>query len=531
MSPRSGHSAPVEPGGPGEAPPSARSVRAFIRSRARTPSTVLDRYVTLFGLALLAAVVGKPVSSAIASMAGQAEIAHVGAGMALIVLAFASSIAAARAAGPVMVPAADAAWLLLSPLDRRGVLGRTVRVLLLIAVVAGMALGLGLLAVLGAPDQLAWRLVGAMVLGVSASLGTLAMAVLAQVSQTWSGWLTATLVVLLAVAVLAASGTARSVLTAVAGAPLSVVAAVAVGSTMAASLLVRRAWATLDRIPTRIILATSTRAGHMATAAVALDPGALTWIAEDNHWRARKLRSKAWPSLPAPFALAWQDWRRAARRPGRLAAVFAATALPAVLAQAGNAGAAGVSVLAGALWVAAANTSGARRDGDNPSLMRLMGVGPRAAMAARALLPTLLCGSWTAAALAGLTMVGGLPAGAWWLFGPLISPAVAAAGLRMARRRPVDHSMPVIDTAGGPIPTGPLIWALTGPDLALIGCLPLIAALTTRPAGLAELLGAQAVLGVAVLAGYLTRVRPVGIRNRLVGDERRMSFVRRPRSG
>ncbi|MEU4230761.1 DUF6297 family protein [Nonomuraea sp. NPDC026600] len=496
---------------PGE--PSARSVRAFVRSRTRGPSTLLDRYVAMFGLAMVAAVAGRPVSSAIAGMAGQAGAAHVGAGMALIVLAFAGVVAAARAGGPVVLSAADAAWLLLSPLDRRGVLGRTARVLLLVAIVAGVALGLGLLAVLGAPDQLIWRLAGAMVLGVSASVGAMAMAVLAQLSQTWNAWLSAALVVLLAMAVLAASGTARSVLAAVAGAPLSAVSAVAVGSATVATLLVRRAWTTLDRIPARSILATSTRAGHVAAAAVVVDPGALTWIAEDNHWRARKLRSRAWPSLPAPFALAWQDWRRAARRPGRLAAVFAATALPAVLAQAGNTGAAEVSVLAGALWVAAANTSGARRDGDNPSLMRLMGVGPRAAMAARALLPALLCGAWTAAALAGLAMVGGLPAGAWWLFGPLISPAVAAAGLRMARRRPVDHSMPVIDTPGGAIPTGPLIWALTGPDLALIGCLPLIAALTTRPAGLAEFLGAQAVLGVAVLAGYLVRVRSVDNRN------------------
>src|SRR5690606_36986124 len=41
-----------------------------------------------------------------------------------------------------------------------------------------------------------------------------------------------------------------------------------------------------------------------------------------------------WPSLPAPLALAWQDWRRLARRPGRLALIAATTALPALLTQA-----------------------------------------------------------------------------------------------------------------------------------------------------------------------------------------------------
>jgi hypothetical protein len=66
----------------------------------------------------------------------------------------------------------------------------------------------------------------------------------------------------------------------------------------------------------------------------------------------------------------------------------------------------------------------------------------------------------------------------------------------MVRGRPIDYSIPVIDIAGGPNPTGSLIWALTGADLALIYCLPAIAALATRPGNLAAFLAAQAMLGV-----------------------------------
>ncbi|OPG04584.1 hypothetical protein B1L11_37450, partial [Microbispora sp. GKU 823] len=79
-----------------------------------------------------------------------------------------------------------------------------------------------------------------------------------------------------------------------------------------------------------------------------------------------------------------------------------------------------------------------------------------------------------------LQAAGTLPAGAWWALGPAAAPALAAGALRMARRRPVDHSMPVIDTPGGAVPTGPLIWAATGVDLALLGSLPALAALASR---------------------------------------------------
>jgi hypothetical protein len=457
-------------------------------------------------LALLAAVLGRPVREAVEGLAGQADLTRLGPGLALLALSLAVGLAAARALGPVTLPAADAAWLVLTPLDRRAVLSRSARVLAMVALVAGGLLGLGLIAVLGAPDQLVWRLVGAMVLGLSASAGGMALAVLGQASQTWHAWLSVALAVLLVVAVVAAFGPVRAPLAAVAGAPVTALAAAAAGATLFAALLVRRAWVMLGRMPAGPLLAASTRAGQVATAAVVLDPGALAWIAEDNHWRGRKLRSARWPSMPAPLAMAWPDWLRLVRRPGRLALVAASAALPAVLAQAGGGGAlVGVSVLAGGLAVAATGVSGARRDQDNPALARLHGVGTRQTLLARALLPALLSGGWIAAALTAAESGG---VGALWLVGPLVAPALAAAALRMAKRAPVDHSMPVIDTPGGAIPTGPLLWALTGVDLALLGCLPAFVALTAPPADLTALLAAQALTGAAVLIAYVLRARP-----------------------
>ncbi|MEU8396571.1 DUF6297 family protein [Nonomuraea sp. NPDC048892] len=532
---------------------SVRAVRAYIRSRGRTPATLIDRYAAVFGLAMIVAVLGRPLSGLLTGLAGPIDPVRAGAGAALLALAVAGFLAAARAAGPVLLPASDASWLLLSPLNRRHLLGRTARALSVVALVAGVLLGVGLLAVLGAPDQLVWRLLGALVLGVSVTAGGMALAVLGQVSQSWQVWLTGAVAALLVLAVVAVSGQLRTVAAIAASAPLTALAAAASGAAVLSALLVRQAWTSLDRIPTRTLANASTRAGHVASATVSLDPGALTWIAEDNRWRARRLGSRRWPSLPAPFALAWHDWRRLARTPGRLAAVAATTALPAVLAQAGGPPAAlGVAVLAGALAVASMGTSGARRDADNPALARLIGVGRRPALAARAVLPALLGGVWAATALTALTLaltpstLSALPeavpaattatgaagfsatatatgaatgaatgtvtmagAGGWWALGLLAGPALAAAALRMARRAPVDHSMPTIDTPGGSIPTGPLFWAATGPDLALLGCLPTAMALLTQPAALAPFIAAQAIMGVVVLAGYVWRTGQV----------------------
>ncbi|MGW0806760.1 DUF6297 family protein [Nonomuraea sp. NPDC002799] len=494
---------------------SVRTVRAYLASRRRARPSLVDRYVAGFTLALLTAVLGQPLSTTISGLGVPADPGRMGAGAALLALGLAGLLAAARAAGPVLVPAADASWLILSPLNRRSLLGRTGRMLFMVAIPAGVVLGFGLVAALGAPDQLVWRLLGALAVGVSASVGVMALAVLGQASQSWQVWSTAAMAALLVLAVVLVSGQARVVLTVAASASVPMVAAAASGAVAASALLARQAWAALGRIPARTVIAGSTRAGHLANAAAGLDPSGLTWIAEDNHWRARKLSSRRWPSLPAPLALAWHDWRRVARRPGRLAVMSGTAALPAVLAQAGAAPPVlGAAVLGGALAVAATGTSGARRDNDNPALARLLGVGRRRALAARSVLPGLLGGAWAAAALGALTLhLAGSPAaggvvGPWWLFGLPAAPALAAAALRMARRDPVDHSMPVIDTPGGAIPTGPLIWAVTGIDLAVIGCLPAAMALAAQPDELAPYLLAQAVSGLTVLAGYIWRARP-----------------------
>ncbi|MEV4802228.1 DUF6297 family protein [Nonomuraea sp. NPDC049421] len=505
-----------------------RAVRAYLRSRGPAPASLLDRYVTGFCLLMAVMVLGHPLAGVFAGLAGPVDPGRMGAGAALLSLALAGFLAGARTAGPVVLNGPDASWLLRSPLNRRDLLARPARTLGVVVLVAGLLLGVGLLAVLGAPDQLVWRVLAALVLGVATTVGGMALAVLGQAGQAayagqagqaahagragragqpWQLWLTVAIVALLVLAAVAVTNQLRTVLTVAAHAPSSILAATAAGAVVTAGLLVRHAWRSLDRIPTRTLTTASTRAGHVASATASLDTSALTWIVEDNHWRARRLGSRRWPRLSGPLAPAWQDWRRLARRPGWLATIAGTSVLPAVLGQAGAPPAAlTIAVLAGGLAVAVTATSGARRDADNPALARLIGTAHRPTLAARAVLPALLSGTWTSLALV-LSGAADLPLSDVAPLGPAVAPALAAAALRMARRAPVDHSMPVIETPGGPIPTGLLKWAATGPDLALIGSLPALIALTTPGVATAPYLAAQAVWSAVVLAGYVWRSR------------------------
>ena len=506
-----------------------RAVRAMLRASGRRPVSWADRYTAGFTAGMLALLVFQPVADLLATIGGQAaDPSRIGAGLALLALGYAGYLAAARALGPVALPAPDAAWLLLSPLPRRAVLARTATILLVVAVVAGAGAGLALLAVLGAPGDLVPRLVIATLLGVSAAVGGMALAVLAQSSQTWDAWLQGAIsvtVVLAVVAALLGAGAGRHLLVTAAHAPPAVGSAIAATCGAVAALLVRLAWSALGRIHARSLLAAATRFGGVAGAVTGLDPSLLTWIAEDNHWRARVLRSRPWPAplsrrararhtvlsrLPAaptgPLALAWQDWRRLGRRPGRLSVMLGSAALPALAAQAaGGFGPVAVAVLGiGAFAVAASCCTGERRDADDPGMARLIGVGARAARAARAVLPMLVSAAWLTVALAVPATFGLLPGG-WWPLGPLCAPAMAAGALRLARRPPVDHSLPVLDTMGGAVPLGLVLWACTGADLAALGSLPLLSALAAGAADPGPVLAAQAVCGVAVLVLFLLR--------------------------
>jgi hypothetical protein len=259
----------------------------------------------------------------------------------------------------------------------------------------------------------------------------------------------------------------------------------------------------------------SARAGTVLLAAAFLNVPLLTWIAEDSHWRGRRLDSRPWPRLAAfsprlgpAFVLAWADWRRLGRRPAVLAALAVSALAPALAGAAFTGRAhgwvtAGV-LLAGAMAAGTQGTAATRRDTNDPALRRLLGVDAEAALATRAVLPALLGAAWLALALALLALTGELPGAQWPVLWPVLGlaagPGVAAAALRIARTAPIN---PADQGPDAPVTAPP--WLLTRAGSVLLGVVAAWPTLRAVDAGHvhASTFGAQVVVAAVVLGGYL----------------------------
>lgn len=192
-------------------------------------------YSAVLGAVMAVLLVAPALARVLAEVPQQVSPSRVGAGIALVAFAYAGYLALARAFGPVATSAADAAWLLLSPLPRRRVLRKTILILAGISLAGGLVLALALLSAAGVRDQFMLRLPAAAVLGMSAAFGGMAAAVLAQASQTWDGWLVSAIIVVAVLAVLAVLASGSSLMVSAAGAPAGACGAAAVAAAGAAA--------------------------------------------------------------------------------------------------------------------------------------------------------------------------------------------------------------------------------------------------------------------------------------------------------
>jgi hypothetical protein len=110
-------------------------------------------------------------------------------------------------------------------------------------------------------------------------------------------------------------------------------------------------------------------------------------------------------------------------------------------------------------------------------------------------LPTLLAAAWLAIALT----LSYPDRSWWWLLGVAAAPSIAVGAMRMAGRGPLDHTwVPlVMPMSGSWIPTGWLIWSLTGLDAAVTGCLPLLLCLFSQPGQPFAAIAAQTIASAA----------------------------------
>ena len=314
-------------------PPRVAAIRSFIRKRRRRPW--YDWYSAGFAVVLAVILLWDLLAQPFGRLSGSggADQAQAVAGAALVIGAAAGLLVLAQALGPLALSPADAAWLLLTPLDRRDVLRRPAAATAGIAVAAGGVLGVLALAMAGPFLRLpngpgahrvpsAWLLLSAI-----GGAGFFAAAMLAGVlAQPWPRWRVRLRAAGAAVGVAATVGAvagerwdvvSRAITDGFARldtGSFGLIAVVAVAAAGTAALLVRRM---LPHFPAGVMRAGSARAGTVLLAAAFLNVPLLTWIAEDSHWRGRRLDSRPWPRLARRRAAAGAGLRAGL---GRLAA-------------------------------------------------------------------------------------------------------------------------------------------------------------------------------------------------------------------
>lgn len=512
---------------PTSAPVRVAAVRAFIGKRRRRHW--YDWYFIGFCVVLAGLMLGDVLDAPFSRLTAGANVGstpvQAEAGIALVLGAAAGLVVLVQALGPLAMSPADASWLLLTPLARRGVLRRPAVALAGVAALAGGLLGALALAMAGPfLPQGPHRAVGAwLALSIAGGAGFVVAAVLVAVlAQPIPGARArlrlACATVAAAVVAAGVAGTrwtavSRPVASWFAHASTGVLGGVAACAAAIACVAAVLVWRMLPRFPASIAVTDSARAGTTLMAAAFLNVPLLTWIAEDSYWHGRLLPSRPWPRFlsslpgrqPPAVALAWVDWRRLGRRPALMITLAASALIPALAGAAFTGRARSFTVaavlLAGAIAVGLQGTAATRRDTSDNTLYRLFGVNAGRAVAARAVLPALLSAAWLMIALALLAAVGVLPGWLWPLLGLTAGPGAAAAALRIARTGAIDAAEQGVDTPMGPMPT----WIATRAFSVLVGaagCYPMLKAVLAGRAHGGTIAG-QLVVSAVVLGGYL----------------------------
>ncbi|AGZ45705.1 DUF6297 family protein [Actinoplanes friuliensis] len=453
-------------------PVSVAELRRWLR---RTQSAHRERGETLgnvYFAVLFVLIVGGIVHKQILAVVWPAEAnASELAGYSLMLVLTGGLYLTLRRLGPLALSRPAASWLLTAPVSRRRLLLPSLWVALIGAAVAGAAGGLTVLGhvaarpVPGADGLL--PLVGSLLGGA-----LLLVALGAQAERRWSSWSDR------AASVLVAAGLAGLLADSALGAPRAepgwpaepVVTTLAVALLVLVVGLLLAAVRRLAGTPNERILEASKTAGTLFDSAYGVEPSFITEMVERRYWAHRKLRSRRlWHRVPVLVA---QDLLMLRRRPGRVLWVAAAATLPVLLGNAPG-WVVGLAVLAGGLLPGGVTAGTIRTDAGNPFMLRLLGLSSYEAIKQRLWVPGVLSGLWYAVALGLLQALGDLPAGPWWALGLALGPVGAAATMRRSRVGFVDNGLMPLDTPMGSMSTGPVLNAVAGLDVLLLG-LPVI---------------------------------------------------------
>lgn len=481
--------APLDVGPPATEPvPSGRTVRTLTRgaARARTGAgwgeVLSDVYTIVFSgaVALLMAMgVAERLGESWRADAGATDLRPVVdpawvAALGLVALIGALLSLAARL-GPVSLSPPEAAWWLPLPVDRRTLLRPAAVRWPLVSATLGALAGAAL-----APLALGARAVPR-VLAVAALAGS-ASALLSGAAGLWQAHGGPRPVITgLGDGLVAATPVAGLVLLLV-GAPGPEQVLVSGGLIGGVALLAGVAGLRLDRLLPRIrdaeLRERGAVAGRALGAAVSLDTRELGRALTDASRRQRRRRSDRLTAVRGPVtAVVASDALLLLRSPRHIVQVVVAACLPVAVVLAGSSGAATLmpALVVGGYAATLATAEGARRAETAPVLDRLLPLSAVAIRRVRLVVPATVMLAWSVAVFA---VVGDqLGDAAWLALGAAAAPVWAGAALRGAYRPPPDWSRPLVASPFGALPPGAAGVFARGPELVVLGLLPVLVAL------------------------------------------------------
>lgn len=381
--------------------------------------------------------------------------------------------------GPVGVGGAEATWWLSLPVDRRGLL-RPVAIRL--PVLAG-ALSAVLLALidLGLPTQSAQPLGRVLRVGAVGGLGAGALVLLAGVGQSLGAVrrriATAGNVLIALVPVLALVGAFARWRIDEVPAPAPVAVPVLVALVVAAGFVLDRR---LVRIPARDLRDSGSVASQAVGAVVSLDSRELGRALTDGAAPTRRRRTArfAWVRS-AETALVAADVAVLRRSPRHVVQVLGAACVPAVVVgvhQIANAGVLAAAFVVAGYVAMVATAEGARRAEMAPVLDRLLPLAASRVRQLRMVVPGVVMVAWSLAAFGAVARLQGGLVG-WLVLGVVSAPVWAGAAVRSAYRASPDWAGPLVSTPAGALPVGVTGVLAHGPDVVVLGLVPVLVAI------------------------------------------------------
>lgn len=427
--------------------------------------------------------------------------------------------------GPVGAGGAEAAWWLPLPVDRVGLLRpAALRVPVVAAVVAGALTAILDAGLLADPALRVLHVALAAALTAAALVLGAALAQTAGVARRTTA-LTGDLVMVAApLLALALALTGRST-DEVPSASWWALAALALLVGGLGALVVRR----LDRIPLRTLRESGSVASQAVGAVVSMDSRELGRALTDGTTPgARRRTSRLRTARGAASALVTADLvvlRRSARHLVQLLLTALVPVLATTVPQLASTAGVLLALLVSGYVATSATGEGARRAEMAPVLDRLLPLDARTTRQARMVVPGVAMTLWSLVAFAAVGRWAG-DVGAWLVLGLASAPVWAAAAVRAAYRPAPDWGGPLVSTPFGALPGGVGAVLARGPDVVVLGLLPVWIALLLRHTG-PTLVAVQALLAViAVAVASSTSTKP--LTERLL-DAQDATAERRPR--